>query len=101
MLNIGYNTKSSVIRVADLETLEDDAPLLLKMAGIDDRVSFPPIHKSTSTDEVLGYYSQVPTQYIIRLGELYRSDFEIFGYDYLGPVQPLLNNSEETTSVKQ
>ena len=79
--------------------MEDDAPLLLKMAGIDDRVSFPPIHKSTGTDEVLEYYSQVPTRYITRLGELYRSDFEIFGYDYLAPVQPLLNNSEQTTSL--
>ena len=87
--------------IGHLETLEDDAPLLLKMAGIDDRVSFPPIHKSTSIDEVLEYYSQVPTQYITRLGELYRGDFEIFGYGYLGPVQPLLNNSEETTSFKQ
>ena len=81
--------------IGHLETLEDDAPLLLKMAGIDDRVSFPSIHKSTSTDEVMEYYSQVPTRYITRLGELYRSDFEIFGYDYLAPVQPLLNNSEQ------
>ena len=85
--------------IGHLETLEDDAPLLLKMAGIDDRVSFPSIHKSTSTDEVMEYYSQVPTRYITRLGELYRSDFEIFGYDYLAPVQPLLNNSEQTTSL--
>ena len=80
--------------IGHLETLEDDAPLLLKMAGIDDRTSFPPIHKSTSTDEVLEYYSQVPKQYITRLGELYRRDFEIFGYDYLAPVQLLLNISE-------
>lgn len=87
--------------IGHLETLEDDAPLLLKIAGIDDLVSFPPIHKSTSIDEVLAYYSQVPTPYITRLGELYRGDFEIFGYDYLAPVQPLLNNSEETTSFKQ
>ena len=87
--------------IGHLETLEDDGPLLLKMAGIDDRVTFPPIHKSTSSDEVLGYYSQVPTTYITRIGELYRSDFEIFGYDYLASVKPLLNNSEQTTSFKQ
>ena len=68
------------------------------MAGIDDRVSFPPIHKSTSTDEVLGYYFQVPTRYITQLGELYRSDFEMFGYNYLASVQPILNNSEQTTT---
>ena len=93
MLNIGYNTKSSVIRVADLETLEDDAPLLLKMAGIDDRVSFPPIYESTGSGEVLEYYSQVPPRYIRQLGEQYRNDFEMFGYEYLGSVKKLLNQS--------
>jgi len=87
--------------IGNLETLEEDASLLLKMAGIDDRVGFPPIHKSTGSDEVLEYYSQVPPRYITRLGELYRRDFEMFGYDYLAPVQPLLNNSEQTTRFKQ
>ena len=79
--------------IGHLETLEEDASLLLKMAGIDDRVTFPPVHKSTSSSEVMEYYSKVPTQYITRIGELYRSDFEMFGYDFLGEIQPLLNNS--------
>ena len=81
--------------IGHFETLEDDAPLLFKMAGIDDRVSFPPIHKSTGTDEVLEYYSQVPSRYIKRLGEQYRSDFEMFDYDYLGHVQPFLNKTKQ------
>ena len=79
--------------IGHFETLEEDAPLLLKMTGIDDRASFPPIHKSTGSDEVLKYYSQVPPEYITRLGELYRNDFEMFGYEYLGPVKKLLNRS--------
>ena len=79
--------------IGHFETLEEDAPLLLKMAGIDDRASFPPIHKSTGSDEVLKYYSQVPPEYITRLGELYRNDFQMFGYEYLGPVKKLLNRS--------
>ena len=83
-----------------LETLKDDAPLLLKMAGIDDRVTFPRIHKSTGSDEVLAFYSQVPPEYITRLRELYRSDFEMFGYDYLGHGQPPLNNSQQTINFK-
>ena len=87
--------------IGHLETLEEDASLLLKMAGIDDRATFPPIHKATGSDEVLEYYSQVPPRYITRLGEQYRGDFEMFGYDYLAPVQPLLNNSEQTTSFKR
>ncbi|KAL9960347.1 hypothetical protein ACROYT_G033794 [Oculina patagonica] len=79
--------------IGHFETMEEDGPLVLKMAGIADRVTFPPIHKSTGTDEVLEYYSQVPPEYITRIGELYRSDFEMFGYEYLGPVKKLLNQS--------
>ena len=77
--------------IGHFETLEEDGPLLLKMAGLDQRTKFPPIHKSTGSSEVLRHYSQVPTQIISRLGELYRSDFEMFGYEYLGPVKELLN----------
>ncbi|XP_078343503.1 carbohydrate sulfotransferase 11-like [Oculina patagonica] len=79
--------------IGHFETMEEDGPLVLKMAGIADRVTFSPIHKSTNSDEVLEYYSQVPPEYITRIGELYRSDFEMFGYEYLGPVKKLLNQS--------
>ena len=70
-----------------------DGPVVLKMVGIDDRVAFPPIYESTGTDEVLEYYSQVPPRYIKQLGEQYRSDFEMFGYEYLGSVKKLLSKS--------
>ena len=79
--------------IGHLEDLEEDGPQLLKMAGIDDRVSFPPIHKSTGSDEVLEYYSQVPPLFIKQLGEQYRNDFEMFGYDYLGPAKEHLKQS--------
>ena len=79
--------------IGHLETLKEDGPRILKMAGIDDRVSFPPIHESTDSDEVLEYYSQVPPRYIRQLGEHYRNDFEMFGYEYLGSVKKLLNQS--------
>ena len=79
--------------IGHLETLQKDGPRILKMAGIDDRVTFPPIHKSTDSDEVLEYYSQVPPRYIKQLGEHYRNDFEMFGYEYLGSVKKLLNQS--------
>ena len=81
--------------IGHFETLEEDAPLLLKMAGIADRTTFPPIHKSTGSDELLEYYSQVPPEYITRIGQLYRNDFEMFGYEYLGPVKMFLNQSTE------
>lgn len=76
--------------IGHLETLKEDAALLLKMVGIDSRVNFPPIHKSTGPSEVLKYYSTVPLKHINRIGEQYRNDFEMFGYEYLGPVKKLL-----------
>ena len=84
-----------------LETLEDDAALVLKRAGIDDRVTFPPVHGSTGTDEVLTYYSQVPSEDITRIGELYRDDFEMFGYEFLGPVKHLLKLNSTEWMVKK
>ena len=81
--------------IGHLETLKEDAALLLKMAEIDSRVTFPPIHKSTGPSEVLKYYSRVPLKYINRLGEQYRNDFEMFGYEYLGPVKKLLKQSSK------
>ena len=78
--------------IGRFETMGDDGPVVLKMAGIDDRATFPPIDGSTGSDEVLEYYSQVPARYIRRMGEQYRNDFEMFGYEYLGPVKRLLNS---------
>ena len=80
--------------IGHYETLKEDAPLLLKIAGIKESAKFPPIHKSTSTAQVVNYYSKVPVDVIKRIGELYRSDFEMFGYEYLGPIKKLLNQRE-------
>ena len=80
--------------IGHLETMQQDASLLLKMAGIDDHVTFPPIHNVTSRSDVFHYYySQVPSQYIARLGEIYRHDFEMFGYEFPGPVKSLLSQT--------
>lgn len=80
--------------IGHFETLGEDGPLLLKLLGLDDQVKFPPIHKSTGESALLKYYSQVPTRYITKIGELYRSDYEMFGYDFLGPVKELLKRDD-------
>ena len=77
--------------IGHLETLQQDAQLLLKIAGVDGRVTFPPIHNATSLSDVLQYYSMVSSKYIARLGEIYRNDFEMFGYEFPGPVTSRLN----------
>ena len=79
--------------IGHLESMAEDASLLLQMAGIDDRINFPPIHNATSSRDMVHYYSKVPPEYVVRLAELYRNDFELFGYEFLGPVKQLLNIS--------
>ncbi|XP_022793760.1 carbohydrate sulfotransferase 12-like [Stylophora pistillata] len=79
--------------IGNFETLAEDAALVLKMAGIDDRVNFPPIHNATGSHDMEHYYSQVPPEDVVRLAELYRNDYELFGYEFLGPVKHLLNRS--------
>ena len=64
------------------------------LAGIDGRTTFPPIHESTGSEDVLEYYSQVPPEYFTRLGAFYSNDFEIFGYEFLGLVKKLLQSKQ-------
>lgn len=61
-------------------TLEDDAPFVLHEAGVDQFVSFPPVHFTSTKDDLERYYSKVPREDIIRLQRIYRRDFEMFGY---------------------
>ena len=79
--------------IGKLETLSEDGPSLLKMAGIRDRVAFPPIHQHTRGDEVLKYCSKVPPDDTKQIGELYFSNFAMFGYEFLGPVKSNVKNS--------
>ncbi len=78
--------------IGHFETLADDAPYMLKKAGIDDRVAFPPLRSSRADSDFMTYYSQVPRDIISKLGEAFRSDFEMFGYLFPGQLGILLGN---------
>lgn len=65
------------------ETLEEDAPYILRKAGIDKLVTYPHIppgitHYNQSKVEY--YFSTVSKRDIKRLYERYEVDFELFGY---------------------
>ena len=78
--------------IGHFETLADDAAYLLKMAGIDDRVVFPPVRSSQADTDFLTYYSQVPHELIFKFREAFRNDFEMFGYSFPGPLKDVLTN---------
>ncbi|XP_078343580.1 carbohydrate sulfotransferase 11-like [Oculina patagonica] len=79
--------------IGHFETLGDDVAYMLKKAGIDDRVAFPPVRSSRADSDFITYYSQVPREIISKLGEAFRSDFDMFGYNFPGPLKHLLANN--------
>ena len=73
--HIGNNMKSCAIRasidydfIGHFETVED-AALLLKMTGLENRATFSPIRNSTDSNELLKYFSEVPAKDIIGTGK--------------------------------
>ena len=78
--------------IGHFETLADDVNYVLKKAGFNERVTFPPFHSSRVSSTFMAYYSQVPQEIIFRLGEAFRNDFEMFGYPFPGPLKSLLGN---------
>lgn len=79
--------------VGHLETIEEDAPFLLKEMGIEDRVTFKSRRRSQTSSELLKYYSQIPAPYIKKLGQIYFKDFEMFGYPFPGPLKSFVVDS--------
>ena len=78
--------------IGHFETLQEDADYLLSKTGFDDRVKFPVVRTSQVSSDFLEYYSEVPKEIIFKLGEAFRSDFEMFGYAFPGPLKSLLKN---------
>ena len=66
------------------ETLAEDAAHVLRALGVSERVQFPEVRQvklresETRTKRLL---AEIPPEDVDRLRELYREDFELFGYD--------------------
>ena len=84
--------------IGHYEELTEDAPYLIKKAGIDDRVSFPPFRPSNTTAEMLHYYSQIPKMKIFQIAKVYESDYEMFGYPFPGQLGALLRSNSTNES---
>ena len=46
-------------------------------------------NKSSTATSMLNHYSKIPTKWIDILGRLYRANFEMFGYNFPGPLKSL------------
>ncbi|XP_048453949.1 carbohydrate sulfotransferase 10 [Rhincodon typus] len=66
------------------ETLEKDAPYILKKAGMSNLVSYPPIPPGITAynrTKVEQYFSGIGKREIKRLHARFQGDFKLFGYD--------------------
>ena len=77
--------------IGHFENLAEEAPQLLKMTGVDDYVTFPEYQPSKSSPFMLEYYAGLTREEILKLGHFYELDFKLFGYDFPGPLQDVLD----------
>ena len=85
--------------IGHFENLDKEAPTLLKIIGVDGYVIFPDYRPSKTSSKMLKYYSQLTIDEIFQLKKLFDLDFKLFGYDFPGPLEGILNKkgpSEES-----
>ena len=77
--------------VGYFDTIKEDADYILKRLGLDKEVEFPAL-KSGTPKLLETHYSQIPLDRIIRLAEIYRVDFEMFGFKYPDSIKGLFKD---------
>ncbi|XP_069101095.1 carbohydrate sulfotransferase 14-like [Argopecten irradians] len=70
--------------IGKYETISRDADFILRDIGAPPEIQFPKRSDKYTTEETRNtfekYYSQIPGEYIVKLWNMYRLDFELFGY---------------------
>ncbi|KAJ7371380.1 hypothetical protein OS493_025842 [Desmophyllum pertusum] len=90
--------------IGRFEYLSQDAKYALKKAGVYNLThdQFPSTinnNYSRTRYELIKYYSQIPLEWIVQLGRVYRSSFEMFGYPFPGPLEELFHNTTGQTGI--
>ena len=79
--------------IGHYETFDQDIEDFKEAAGLSpevaERFNVYRSNKSTTASSLLSYYSQIPIEWIDILGRLFRANFEMFNYDFPGPLKSL------------
>ncbi|XP_020621653.1 carbohydrate sulfotransferase 14-like isoform X1 [Orbicella faveolata] len=79
--------------IGHYETFDQDLADFKEAAGLSPeeakRFNARASNKSDTASSLLNYYSQIPVEWIDILGQLYRASFEMFNYDFPGPLESL------------
>ena len=68
--------------VGHYETLQDDAQFVLRKTKLDHKVLFPEWQPTNTSASMKNYYSTLSLLRIRQLWDIYKKDFELFGYTY-------------------
>ncbi|XP_078369069.1 carbohydrate sulfotransferase 11-like [Oculina patagonica] len=78
--------------VGHYETLVNDALFILKRTKLENKVFFPEWRPSNTSALMKNYYSTLSLLRIRQVWNIYKEDFELFGYTYPGSVQIVVDN---------
>ena len=78
--------------VTRFEDMPEEAPYILRQTGMDRAVTFPPFHTHNTTSQLLKSYAPIPKEKIAQLGKAFQEDFEMFDYDFPGPLSDLMHD---------
>ena len=79
--------------IGHYETFDQDLADFKEAAGLSPeqakRFNAHAKNKSDTTSTMLRYYSQIPLAWVDVLGQIFRANFEMFGYSFPGPLKSL------------
>ena len=78
--------------IGHYETLAEDALFILRKTNLEDKVFFPEWQPTDTSSLMQKYYSTLSLLRIKQLQNIYNKDFELFGYEYPGALQMIVDN---------
>ncbi len=83
--------------IGHFETMEQDLAAFIKAARLSPQLAEPfatfKHAPSDTSSSLLKYYSQIPLEWIDVLGRIYKTSFDMFGYNFPGPLKSLYENN--------
>ena len=78
--------------IGHYETLAEDALFILRKTNLEHRVDFPEWQPTNTSALIQKYYSTLSLLRIKQLQNIYSKDFELFGYNFPGPLKVTVDN---------
>ena len=78
--------------IGHFEDMPEEAPYILRQTGMHRVVTFPPFLTHNTTSQLLESYAPIPKEKIAQLGKAFEEDFEMFNYDFPGPLSDLVHD---------